>query len=141
MFLSAFPFFYRDESRELVLKNFENMRIMGVLQRIALAYCLAALLIHYGKIKGAVLISAILLIGYWGILYFFGTDLNPYSLTGNAALRFDLAVFRPENLWHGFGIPFDPEGLFSTLPSVVNVIAGYLAGVFIQRSGNTMSTF
>ncbi|HSI71501.1 MAG TPA: hypothetical protein VK941_14795, partial [Gillisia sp.] len=46
----------------------------------------------------------------------------------------------PENLWKGFGIPFDPEGILSTFPAVVNVVAGYIAGVFIQRSGNTIKT-
>ena len=51
-----------------------------------------------------------------------------------------MLVFPPENLWRGFGIAFDPEGLLSTLPAVVNVVAGYIAGVFIQKSGNTMST-
>lgn len=140
LFLVAFPFFYRDAAGELVLKNFVNMRIMGVLQRIALAYCIAALIIHFLKIRAALILSVLILIGYWGILYFFGDGNDPYSLTGNAALKFDLAIFRPENLWRGFGIPFDPEGLLSTLPAVVNVIAGYAAGVFIQRSGNTLST-
>lgn len=139
LFLSAFPFFSRDASGELVLKNFENMRIMGVLQRIALAYFLAALLIHYLKIKTVIIVSAIILLGYWAILFLFGEGSDPYSLTGNAALKFDLAVFRPENLWRGFGVSFDPEGILSTLPAVVNVIAGYVAGVFIQRSGNTIA--
>jgi predicted acyltransferase len=139
LFLSAFPFVYRDAG-ELVLKNFENMRIMGVLQRIALCYCIASLLIYFFKLKTTVIISVIILIGYWGIMYFFGEGEDPYSLTTNAALKFDLFIFRPENLWKGFGIPFDPEGLLSTLPAVVNVVGGYVAGVFIQKSGNKIST-
>jgi predicted acyltransferase len=73
-------------------------------------------------------------------MYAFGTAPDPYSLAGNAALKFDLLIFSPENLWRGFGITFDPEGLLSTLPAIVNVIAGYVAGVFIQRSGNTISS-
>ncbi|QED38428.1 DUF5009 domain-containing protein [Antarcticibacterium arcticum] len=140
LFLSAFPFFYRDAAGDFALRNFENMRIMGVLQRIALAYCLAAFIIHFLKMRAAIFISFFILFGYWGILYYFGDGNDPYSLTGNAALKFDLSVLRPENLWQGFGIPFDPEGLLSTLPAVVNVIAGYVAGVFIQLSGNTFST-
>jgi len=40
-------------------------------------------------------------------------------------------------LYHGEGIAFDPEGLLSTLPSIVNVIAGFIAGIFIQKKGNT----
>jgi predicted acyltransferase len=73
-------------------------------------------------------------------MYSFGDQPDPYSLTGNAALKFDLMLFRPENLWKGFGMAFDPEGLLSSFPAIVNVVAGYVAGIFIQKSGNTFST-
>lgn len=139
LFLSAFPFFYRSEG-ELLLKDLTSMRIMGVLQRIALCYLFASLIVRYFRINGAIVISGILLFGYWAIMFFFGDPGDPYSLEGNAALKFDLLVFPPENLWRGFGIAFDPEGLLSTIPAVVNVIAGYLAGVFVQKSGNNMKT-
>jgi predicted acyltransferase len=43
-------------------------------------------------------------------------------------------------LYHGEGIAFDPEGILSTLPSIVNVIIGYLAGDFIRRHGNNYET-
>jgi predicted acyltransferase len=43
-------------------------------------------------------------------------------------------------MYTGEGIPFDPEGILSTLPSIVNVIAGYLAGIFIQKHGNSYKT-
>lgn len=140
LFLSAFPFVYRDGNGELVFKNLQNMRIMGVLQRIALCYFFAALIIHYLKLKISLILGGMILFSYWAVMYFFGSQEDPYSLTGNAALKFDVLIFRPENLWKGFGIPFDPEGLLSTLPAIVNVIAGYAAGVFIQKSGNTLAT-
>ena len=140
LFLSAFPFLYRDEAGELAFKNLANMRIMGVLQRIALCYLIASLLIHYLKLKVAIVASILILFGYWLVMYLFGEQPEPYSLTGNAALKFDLLVFRPENMWKGFGMAFDPEGLLSTFPAVVNVVAGYVAGIFIQKSGNTYST-
>ena len=139
LFLVAFPFVYRSGD-DLLLKNLMNMRIMGVLQRIALCYCLGSLIIHYLKLRGALIAGALILLGYWGILWFFGDHPNPYSLNGNAVLKLDLMVFGPENLWKGFGMPFDPEGLLSTFPAIVNVIAGYAAGVFIQKSGNTFKT-
>jgi predicted acyltransferase len=41
------------------------------------------------------------------------------------------------HLYHGEGIPFDPEGWLSTLPAMVNVIAGYLVGKFVQEKGKT----
>lgn len=139
LFLSAFPFVYRSGG-ELVFKDLTNIRIMGVLQRIALCYLFASLIVKYFKLKGAVIISVLILLLYWGIMYYFGDPGDPYSKEGNAALKFDLLIFAPENLWRGFGFPFDPEGLLSTLPAIVNVIAGYVAGLFIQKSGNNFQT-
>lgn len=139
LFLSAFPFVYRSGG-ELVLKDLSSIRIMGVLQRIAVCYLLASLIVRYLKLIGSIIAGVVILVGFWAILYYSGDPTDPYSATGNAALKFDLLVFSPENLWHGFGFPFDPEGLLSTLPAVVNVIAGYVAGIFIQRSGNSLQT-
>ncbi|GHA38433.1 membrane protein [Salinimicrobium marinum] len=139
LFLSAFPFFYRSGG-ELLLKDFSSMRIMGVLQRIALCYFFASIIVKYFRLKGSIIAGLVILFGYWGIMYWFGDPAAPYSLEGNAALKFDLLFISPENLYKGFGIPFDPEGLLSTLPAIVNVIAGYVAGVFIQRLGNNLNT-
>lgn len=144
LLLNTFPFFTRTAEDSLSLINFSNIRIMGVLQRIALAYGIAALVIHYFKTKGAVVFGILALLGYWAILYFGGNHPDPYSLEGNAALKFDLLIFNPNNLYQGYGIPFDPEGLLSTLPAVVNVIAGYLAGMVIRQQkyrGSTMAKF
>ncbi|MDX1760746.1 MAG: heparan-alpha-glucosaminide N-acetyltransferase domain-containing protein [Christiangramia sp.] len=137
--LNAFPFVTR-EADELVLKDFSKLRIMGVLQRIALCYFFGSIILHYLKIKQVIILSSFILLGYWALMWYFGTHPDPYSLENNAALKFDLLIFRPENLWRGFGIAFDPEGLLSTLPAIINVIAGYVAGKFIQRSGNNIST-
>lgn len=139
LFLSAFPFVYRSGG-EIFLKDLTNMRIMGVLQRIALCYFFASILVKYFKLKGSAIVSVIILLLYWGVMYYFGDAGDPYSKEGNAALKFDLLLIPPENLWHGFGFPFDPEGLLSTLPAVVNVIAGYITGIFIQKSGNSLQT-
>ncbi|MGK7390253.1 MAG: acyltransferase family protein [Candidatus Cyclobacteriaceae bacterium M2_1C_046] len=139
LFLNSFPFLSR-KAGELVLFDFSSIRIMGVLQRIGLCYFIASLAIHYFKIKGAIIFSSIILLAYWAIMYFFGDQGDPYSLEGNAALKYDLLLLPAKNLYHGFGIPFDPEGLLSTLPAVVNVIAGYLAGYFIQKKGNNLNT-
>ena len=97
-------------------------------------------MVRYLGTKGSIRIGAGLLLAYWGIMWFFGDAGAPYGLEGNAALKFDLLIIPPENLYHGFGIPFDPEGLLSTLPAIVNVLAGYVAGIFIQRSGNSYPT-
>ena len=139
LFLNAFPFFHWAEGK-LVLNDLSSLRIMGVLQRIALCYLFASLIVRYVGIKGSVVIGTGLLLAYWGILWFFGDPANPFGLEGNAALKFDLFFIPAENLYQGFGIPFDPEGLSSTLPAIVNVLAGYVAGIFIQRSGNSYPT-
>ena len=139
LLLNAFPFVYRADG-EILFKNLADVRIMGVLQRIALCYLLASLIIHYLKLKGAVLVGLLILLTYWAIMYFFGSSPLPYSLENNAALKFDNLILRTENLYNGFGIPFDPEGLLSTLPAIVNVIAGYAAGIFVQKSGNQLKT-
>lgn len=138
--LRCFPFVAHAEGGGLELIDFSTIRIMGVLQRIALCYMIGSLVVYYFKIKGSIIFSAVVMFGYWAALYFFGTPPDPYSLEGNAALKFDLLFFSPEILYKGYGIPFDPEGLLSTLPAAVNVVAGYLAGVYIQKSGNNLGT-
>ena len=40
----------------------------------------------------------------------------------------------------GEGIPFDPEGVLSTLPAVVNGLAGWLAGTVLRERGATFET-
>ena len=132
--LSYYPF-VRLVDGELILKNILDIRIMGVLQRIAICYLLAAIAIRFLKQKWLVVLSIFILLFYWVLLLYFGGS-DPYGLETNAALRFDLLLFNEENLYHGYGIPFDPEGLLSCLPAIVNVIFGYLAGMFIQQSVN-----
>lgn len=139
LFLNAFPFVYRVDG-EIVLKDLSSLRIMGVLQRIALCYFFASVIIKYFKLKGSAILGLLLLLIYWGIMYYFGDAGDPYSKEGNAALKFDRLIIPSENLYQGFGLPFDPEGLLSTLPAIVNVIAGYCAGIFIQKFGNNIST-
>lgn len=133
LLLNLFPFIYRSAEGELLLKDFSAVRIMGVLQRIALCYLIAGLIIHYFKLKGSLIWGAAILTFYWAVMWFFGDASSPYSLEGNAALKFDLLIFAEKNLYKGFGIPFDPEGLLSTFPALVNIIGGFWAGVLIQK--------
>ncbi len=137
LFLSAFPFVYR-ENGDIVLKDLSSIRIMGVLQRIALCYFFASVILHYLNLKKALWLSAVILLVYWDVMWYFGDQPDPYSLQGNAALKFDLLIFPEENLWKGFGVPFDPEGLLSTFPAIVNIIAGYASGKFIQNNNSKL---
>ncbi|UYQ92416.1 heparan-alpha-glucosaminide N-acetyltransferase domain-containing protein [Chitinophaga horti] len=138
LLLNWFPF-VAWSGDELVFKSLAKLRIMGVLQRIALCYGLAALIIYYFKPKGAIIASVLLLLGYWGLLLTCGQG-DPYSLEGNAGLFIDKAILGENHMYRGEGVPFDPEGLLSTLPAIVNVICGYLAGDYIQRKGKNTGT-
>lgn len=113
--------------------NFSHLRIMGVLQRIALAYCFGALIVLACKRQYLPYIGIAILLIYWGVLYWLGGD-NPYSLEGNVTIPFDRNILGETHLYRGFGIPFDPEGLLSTIPAVVTVLFGYLAGSLISRT-------
>lgn len=138
--LNAFPFYETNETGGVSMIDWSAVRLLGVLQRIALCYLIASLVLYYLGKRGAIIFSILSLLGYWAVLYFFGNPEDPYSLEGNAALKLDLWLIGAKNLYTGEGIPFDPEGILSTWPSVVNVIAGFLAGVFIQQIGNNKRT-
>jgi predicted acyltransferase len=73
----------------------------------------------------------VVLLAYWGLLLGFGAG-DPYSLEYNIVRRIDTAVLGAAHLWQGKGIAFDPEGLLSTLPSVVNVVIGFEAAVLAR---------
>jgi predicted acyltransferase len=117
-----------------------HTRILGVLQRIALCYCFASLMIHYLSERAVIIVSILLLIGYWVILLVFGDPSNPLGMLTNAGTYIDKALFGDNHLYHGEGVAFDPEGLLSTMTSIVNVVIGYYAGKFVQQKGKTYET-
>ena len=80
--------------------------------------------------------SLIALLGYWAVMAFGGD----YTLTGNAVLRLDRWLLGDAHLYHGEGLAFDPEGLLSTVPAIVNTIAGYLTGRFLLTRGASYET-
>ena len=112
-------------------RSLAELRIFGVLQRIALAYGLAALIVMNCPRRWLPSAFAILLIGYYALLMVFGGD-APLTLEDNAVRRLDLWLVGEQHLYGGYGIPFDPEGLLSTLPSVATVLFGYWVGLTIQ---------
>jgi len=132
-----FPFVTKDAAGNWMLAPFSNTRVFGVLQRIALAYGAASLMIYFWGARASTIISIIILILYWPVLYYFGSGPDPLSPHTNAVLKLDTFLIGEKHLYGGEGFPFDPEGLLSTFPSIVNVVAGYLAGSYIQKKGNT----
>ncbi|MEN6623342.1 MAG: DUF5009 domain-containing protein, partial [Smithella sp.] len=112
-----------------------NIRIMGVLQRIAITYGFAAFFCLWLNRTQLFIVSGSILIFYWIGIAAFGNG-SPFTLEGNLVRFIDLAIFGENNMWHRGIIAFDPEGLLSTFPAVVSVLFGYLTGKFIQDQSN-----
>jgi len=129
--LYKFEFFNRD---------FSGIRIMGVLQRIALAYGFGALLILLFKHRYLPYITGAILLFYWFMMWYFGGS-DPYSLEGNIGRQIDIYIFGESHLWMGKGIPFDPEGLFSTISSIGTVLIGFMTGKFILANKNKKNSW
>ena len=110
-------------------KSLSELRILGVLQRLALCYGIAALLVLYCSNRVLIGVAIATLFGYWGLMLW-GGDL---SLENNFARKVDLAVLGAPHLWNGKGMPFDPEGIISTFPAVINVLFGWWSGQIMQR--------
>ena len=119
-----------------VSKPGQGVRVMGVLQRIALCYFFASVIIYYLKPRKAFLAGMILLMVYWMLCYV-GNPVDPYSLKGWFGTSIDKAVLGVSHMYKGEGIPFDPEGLVSTLSAIVQVILGFMVGDYIQKKGKS----
>jgi predicted acyltransferase len=133
LFLHATPFVRWNEQGSLVLEGFERLRIMGVLQRIALAYLGAALLLRACGERVALPGAAVLLIGYWAACVAWGRGADPYSLEGFFGTAVDRALLGAAHLYQGEGVAFDPEGLVGTVPAIAQVLLGYRAGCWLAR--------
>lgn len=132
-----FPFVKYDAAHNLILAPISETRIFGVLQRIALAYGATALMMYFLKPRLTTIITILILILYWPVMIYFGDSADPLSIQGNAVLRLDTWLIGTKHLYMGEGFPFDPEGLLSTLPSIGNVVAGYLVGSYLQKNGKS----
>jgi predicted acyltransferase len=122
--INAFPF---------VGVDWHVVTAMGVLQRIALCYGLGAIACTVLSARGVVVLCAALLLGYWALLAF-GAPGAPYSIDGSLPPVIDRAVFGASHLNPDYSPAFEPEGLLGTIPSLVNVLAGFLAGRTLART-------
>lgn len=132
-----FPFVHWAENGNLVMNPFAGTRVFGVLQRIAICYCAASLMVRYFKLNSVLILSVLFLLIYWVVLLLFKGGDDPYNMLTNAGTRLDLWLLGPDHLYHGEGVAFDPEGLLSTLPAIANVTFGYAAGRWLQEKGTT----
>ena len=137
VFLVNFPFV--DSAGALFHKPFADWRIMGVLQRIAIAWGIGATLIAlWGKrSRLLVTISAVILLGYWAALQFGGiAGADPFSVYNHLGHRIDLKLLGTNHLWPLPQPPFEPEGLLGSLPAVVSMVIGWFAGRLIGERGS-----
>jgi len=119
-----------------VEQPFSHIRILGVLQRLALAYFFGSLLI-VGVRRPANLawISGIILAGYSILLALgHGFELSEQNIIAvtDRTLFGEAHLYR-EWLPDGGRIFFDPEGLLSTLPCIAQVIIGYFCGNILRE--------
>jgi predicted acyltransferase len=108
LFLNWSPFIKWDGDH-LAGKPWENVRILGVLQRIALAYFFASVIVYYAKARGAFVIGGIILLLYWMLCWWLGNPSDPYSLPGYFGTNIDKMVLGETHMYKGEGVVFDPE--------------------------------
>src|SRR5258706_12107850 len=122
------PWFYLDSKGDP-----QGVRILGVLARIAICYFFASIIIYYLKPRMAFFVGLLMLLLYWVLCFSLGNPTDPYSMTGFFGNKADKAVLGLAHMYKGEGIPFDPEGIMSTMSAIVEVIFGYLVGDYIQK--------
>ena len=140
LLLNASPFVRWDAAGDLVLRQWDTLRIMGVLQRIALCFGAAAAIVWLLPRRGVLAAAALLLAGYWlACVALAGTaadgSVDAYSLQAWFGTAVDRALLGTSHLYRGEGVPFDPEGLASTLPAIAQVLLGWWAGDLLLRHG------
>lgn len=109
----------------------EQVRLMGVLQRIAICYFAASLAFLYLGVRGLLLVFFTLLFGYWAVMTFVpvpGAGAGSFAEGKNLANYID-ARYLPLRKWDG---THDPEGLLSTLPAIATCLLGVLAGLLLR---------
>ncbi|MWB95962.1 DUF5009 domain-containing protein [Flavobacterium sp. GA093] len=115
------------------IEAYQDVRLPGVLQRIAIVYFVVSLLYLKTTKKTQIITGAAILLGYWAVM-----TLLPVPGIGEANLgkATNFASWLDSLLLKGHmysgTITWDPEGILSTLPSIVNGIIGLLIGQILQ---------
>jgi predicted acyltransferase len=111
---------------------FHEIRLLGVLQRIALCYGLTGLAFCFLKTRGRIILGVGLLVGYWAVMTFVpvpGVGAGDFTEGKNLANYID-QQYLPGRKWDG---DHDSEGLLSTLPAVATCLMGVLAGQWLAN--------
>ncbi|MFY9695393.1 MAG: hypothetical protein WAK35_16770, partial [Xanthobacteraceae bacterium] len=124
-----------------ISKHWGDVRLLGVLQRIALCYFFTSLMFLNFNLRGLVAALVVLLVGYWALLTFVpvpGIGVGSYGADTNLTNWVDYN-YLPGHLWD---ITRDPEGMLSTLPAVGTCLFGVFAGLLLRddRVGEQQKT-
>jgi len=128
-FTLSFPFF----------KDFASIRFPGVLQRIGVVFFFASLLYINLDVKKLIGVSIILLIGYWLLMTLIpvnGLESTLDRAPNNLANWIDVKVFGT----HNYKADYDPEGLLSTIPSIVSALFGIFTGLILLSKQTKKTT-
>ena len=141
LFLTWWPFVQWKEG-QFVFRHWVDpnnpeagVRILGVLARIAICYFFASIIIYYFKPRLAFYIGVLLLLLYWALCFLLGDPNDPYSMAGWFGNEVDKSLLGVAHMYKGEGMPFDPEGIMSTIPAIVQVIFGFMVGDYIRKKG------
>ena len=118
-------------------KGLDNVRWLGVLQRLALCGFIAGLAYLYLKPRARLLLTVFLLLGYWALLALVpvpGIGAGNFAEGQNLTNYLD-SRYLPGFKWDG---PHDPEGLLSTLPALANCLLGVLTGTYLAHRPGTV---
>lgn len=112
--------------------NFDQIRILGVMPRLALCYGIGSLIaLSVGRRRLPWVVAA-MLVAYAVILL--AGDGFAFA-SHNIIARVDTAVLGEAHMYtdtvNGVTLKFDPEGLLSTLPSIAHMLIGFLCGSLI----------
>lgn len=111
--------------------QWSDMRLVGILQRIAICYLFASVLFLNLNWRGLVAALLALLVGYWALMTFVpvpGGGAVSFKPDANLANWLDLH-YLPGRLWDETR---DPEGLLSTLPAIGTCVLGVLSGLLLK---------
>ena len=110
----------------------DQVRLLGVLQRLALCFCGAGLAFVWMSPRKMVALSVALLVGYWAMLTLIpvpGFGAGDFAEGHNLTNWID-KMFLPLRKWDG---DHDPEGLLSTLPAIATTLLGVFAGMLLRN--------
>jgi len=112
--------------------DFDHIRYVGVLQRIAICYLVASILFLNLDWRGLAAATAALIVGYWALITFVpvpGIGAGSFAPNANLANWLD-TQFLPGRMWDKTR---DPEGLLSTLPAIATCLIGVMSGLVLVR--------